>query len=585
MFYIQRRPHIKGNTKLREPQIEGYEQIKKSLEEGKREIGLVLPVGCGKSGLITLSPFSIPAKRSLVIAPNLTIRDELFNNFYINNEKYFYKRTAVILEDGMFPEPAKVSSDKNTHPSILEGADVVIANIDQLSSKKNHFSKLSSDFFDLILVDEAHHNVAESWEKVRNHFNTAKIVNFSATPERSDGKAMSGEIVYVYPIAKALEKNYVKDIEAWVINPETLSYLNKKTGEKYEMSVDDIREKAKNDSEFRHSVIQSQETIDLIVDSSIQALKEIREKTGENKHAIIASAQNYDHCHEIVKNYHQKNQRVDFVHSREDSEENDKILKKLKNNELDVIVQVSKLGEGFDHPYLSVAAVFKIYRSMSPFIQFLGRIMRKTQESKEKGIFIFHLGTNIAELWDDFKKFSEADQEYFKTRLAQLRDVEFKKGEKIKKIGSDQNTFDDESNEVSNQSNISLTKNNLSDPDLDQAIDDMINDGYSPDEIQLRITKRYATRQDKLEAERKALNGKVQNLAGKVLAKRTLSHDGHDLDKARIGKTNYQVIISEINKLIKSKIGKERQSFDLEDSKNAKKLLPDIETELLNKQF
>ena len=39
-------------------------------------------------------------------------------------------------------------------------------------------------------------------------------------------------------------------------------------------------------------------------------------------------------------------------------------------------VQVQKLGEGFDHPKLSVAAIFRPFRSLAPYIQFVGRILR-----------------------------------------------------------------------------------------------------------------------------------------------------------------------------------------------------------------
>ena len=41
-----------------------------------------------------------------------------------------------------------------------------------------------------------------------------------------------------------------------------------------------------------------------------------------------------------------------------------------------MIVQVRKLGEGFDHRFLAVAAVFSIFSNLSPFVQFVGRIMR-----------------------------------------------------------------------------------------------------------------------------------------------------------------------------------------------------------------
>ena len=37
------------------------------------------------------------------------------------------------------------------------------------------------------------------------------------------------------------------------------------------------------------------------------------------------------------------------------------------------------LGEGFDHPYLSVASVFSIFASLAPFVQFVGRIYARHQ--------------------------------------------------------------------------------------------------------------------------------------------------------------------------------------------------------------
>jgi superfamily II DNA or RNA helicase len=564
MFYINNTANITGNEGLREPQIEGFETIKISLENNEdQEIGVVLPVGCGKSGLITLTPFSIKAKRTLVIAPNLSIRNELYNNFYAGDEKYFYKRTNVIVSADVHPQPVELGSDRRNPRSILDDADVVITNIDQLSTEKNSIYNLPKDFFDLILVDEAHHNVAESWKQVRNHFDSAKIVNFSATPKRSDGRVMSGKIVYSYPIVKALEKNYIKDVEAWVINPETLHYQNATTQEEITMSLSQIREKAKVDSEFRKSIIMSEETINLIVDTSLQALGKIRKETGSNKHAIIASAQNYEHCLRIVEAYKSRKQRVEYIHSRDDSKLNDKILTKLKNDELDVIVQVNKLGEGFDHKYLSVAAVFKIFRSMSPFVQFIGRIMRKTQEGKEKGILVFHLGTNIASLWDDFKLFSKADQDYFETLLKDENEVSFKQGETLKKLGG---YVEGSVNIIDGQSNVRLTKNLLTDPILEKILEDLHAQGYNVEDLkELEVKKHFVANQDKLESKIKGLNHKIENETGKLLAKKGVNPGGSGLDKQRLNKTNYQVVISRINKKVNEVIGKKREDFDLND--------------------
>lgn len=63
--------HISGNQHLRISQRDGWGAIREHYARAgaDRKVGLVLPVGCGKSGLITLTPFAIQARRALVIAP------------------------------------------------------------------------------------------------------------------------------------------------------------------------------------------------------------------------------------------------------------------------------------------------------------------------------------------------------------------------------------------------------------------------------------------------------------------------------------------------------------------------------------
>jgi superfamily II DNA or RNA helicase len=48
-----------------------------------------------------------------------------------------------------------------------------------------------------------------------------------------------------------------------------------------------------------------------------------------------------------------------------------------KAGQLDVVIHVGQLGEGFDAPALSIVAVFKVMRSMAPFMQLLGRAVRR----------------------------------------------------------------------------------------------------------------------------------------------------------------------------------------------------------------
>lgn len=64
-------PNILSNSKIRAPQIESYKSVVShfNTSPSEREVGIVLPVGCGKSGAIGLTPFALKAKRALIIAP------------------------------------------------------------------------------------------------------------------------------------------------------------------------------------------------------------------------------------------------------------------------------------------------------------------------------------------------------------------------------------------------------------------------------------------------------------------------------------------------------------------------------------
>jgi DNA repair protein RadD len=95
------------------------------------------------------------------------------------------------------------------------------------------------------------------------------------------------------------------------------------------------------------------------------------------------------------------------------------VLAKLRSGQLDCIVQVAMLGEGFDHPPLSVAAILRPYRSLSPYVQFVGRVMRTIDlndpsSPNNQGFVVSHVGLNNEEQWDEFRELDAQDQQLVK---------------------------------------------------------------------------------------------------------------------------------------------------------------------------
>ena len=64
---------------------------------------------------------------------------------------------------------------------------VQVASVGTLS-RRLHL--LPRDFFQLLVVDEAHHSTASTWAKIIQHFHTAKLLGVTATPSRGDGRGL-----------------------------------------------------------------------------------------------------------------------------------------------------------------------------------------------------------------------------------------------------------------------------------------------------------------------------------------------------------------------------------------------------------
>jgi superfamily II DNA or RNA helicase len=343
--FQNRLPNIGGNRHIRAPQREAFQALANyasNPEETEREVGIVLPVGCGKSGCITLTPFAFRSNRTLVVAPGLSIADQLAADFNPSNASMFYQKCQV-LTGGPYPEPVEIRGT-TTNRSDLEEANVVITNIQQLQGDANYWLQtLPADFFDLILFDEGHHSVANSWEALKARFPAAQIVNFSATPLRADGQIMAGRVLYSYPIFRAIQEGYVKRLKAVQLNPRTLRYVRRADDQEIEVSLDEVRRLGEEEADFRRSIVTSIATLNTIVDASIRELDRLRSETGEHRLKIIASALNFEHCRQIVEAYRARGRRADYVHSREDGAANRRVMERLDSHQIDVIVQVRKL--------------------------------------------------------------------------------------------------------------------------------------------------------------------------------------------------------------------------------------------------
>ncbi|AFH60596.1 DEAD/DEAH box helicase [Paenibacillus caseinilyticus] len=412
-YFIESMPNIDSNSELREPQILAYQAIQEHFVQNKSDehAVVVLPTGVGKTGLMGIAPFGISFGRVLIVTPQLVIKDAVLDSLDPDHPQNFWLTRGVFSK---YEElPAVIEYDSKTSEWELNQADIVILNIHKLQERLDNalINRVSHDFFGMVIIDEAHHSTAPTWERTLEYFSAAKVVKVTGTPTRSDGEEIKGKFVYKYPLSQAMASGYVKSLERIHYVPDKLYLtLDKKDGTVY--SVEQIRDMNLKDEDWiTRSVAYSKECSLKVVQESVAILNEKR-STGV-PHKIIAVACSIWHAEQLEELYRGLGQEVALVHSKLKKDDLDTRLKAIENHKVQVVIHVAKLGEGYDHKYLSVAAIFRPFRHTLPYEQFVGRVLRAIDKeeavTEEDNIacVVHHKELGLEDLWKFYKEEKE----------------------------------------------------------------------------------------------------------------------------------------------------------------------------------
>ncbi len=96
---------------------------------------------------------------------------------------------------------------------------VVVGSVQSLM-REERLTQFSKDHFDAIIVDEAHHAISDSYQRVLGYFNQAKVLGVTATPDRGDMRNLGQyfeSLAYEYTLPKAIKEGYLSPIRAQTI--------------------------------------------------------------------------------------------------------------------------------------------------------------------------------------------------------------------------------------------------------------------------------------------------------------------------------------------------------------------------------
>jgi len=588
--------NIEENDLLREPQKSAYLQAYDFFKSGKNRAIIQIPVGCGKTGLASILPLGIASGRVIVIAPNLTIKDGLYESMDVTNrQKCFWRKAKVLAPEQMLAGPLACTLDTG-NISTATKSHIVITNVQQLATNSEKWlAQFSDDFFDMIIVDEAHHSAAASWQKVIDRFPKAKIILMTATPFRSDRQELSGELIYRYPFRSASLKGYVKRLKASYVAPSEIQLgFKDERGKIY--TLEEIL-KLKEDDWFSRGVALAPLCNKHIVDNSLGKLEELR--MSGTQHQLIAVACSINHAKEIRSLYIERGFTAEVIHSKQKQDEQDAILVALRNGTLDCIIQVQMLGEGFDHQKLSVAAIFRPFRSLAPYIQFVGRIMRVIVQNDpghpdNLGHIVTHLGMNLDQRLKEFKQFENDDQSFWDKVIGGeepevSRDVlngstRLRAGEKVVVHNEIVDAiWEEDFTTVEEQHIIEELRERLKLLGLDESqAEGIVKSSQNPSLTKVAPAEPFLVQpQKEWEEAKKRLHEQAQRLAKILLNHVQLDMNGLEIPRKYAslkltGKNNYISALMMVNVEFNKRLGKSRNSATVEDFKAILENLDDI---------
>ena len=187
---------------LRPYQAEAKAAVFEQWDKGTLKTLLVLPTGCGKT---------------IVFAK---VAEDCVRQGY---------RVLILAHRGELLEQAADKIKKSTNLGCAtEKAEqtclgswfrITVGSVQSMQREKR-LSQFSEDYFNVIIIDEAHHCISDGYQKVLQHFPSAKVLGVTATPDRGDMRNL-GEffesLAYEYTLPKAIREGYLSPIKAMTI--------------------------------------------------------------------------------------------------------------------------------------------------------------------------------------------------------------------------------------------------------------------------------------------------------------------------------------------------------------------------------
>lgn len=187
---------------MRPYQLEAKAAIFAEWEKGNQKTLLVLPTGTGKT--IVFAKVAEDCVRAgyrvLIMAHRAELLEQAADKI---------KRATGLI----------CAVEKAEQSCLGSWYRVVVGSVQSLTREKR-LQQFDKDYFDILIIDEAHHSISDSYQNVLQYFDETKVLGVTATPDRGDMRNLGtyfNSLAYEYTLPRAIKEGYLCKIKAQTI--------------------------------------------------------------------------------------------------------------------------------------------------------------------------------------------------------------------------------------------------------------------------------------------------------------------------------------------------------------------------------
>lgn len=311
---------------------------------------VVLPTGTGKTILFSDLTRRIFPRKALVLAH----RAELIHQARDKIQRVTGFRVEVEMADlradlgGLFGGPQVIVSSIQTQTAGGDGG--------------GRMSKFDPAMFGALIIDEAHHATSKTYRRVIDYYRQnplLKVLGVTATPDRADEEALGqvfDHVAYDYEILDAIHDGWLVPIEQQSVEIEGLDFSGIRT------TAGDL-----NGADLA-AVMEAEKPLHGIADAALRI-------AGQRRTLVFAASVHQAQLLADIFNRHRPG-CAGWVCGKTDKAERARTLSDLAQGQLQFVVNVGVLTEGFDDPGVEVIVMGRPTKSRSLYAQMCGRALR-----------------------------------------------------------------------------------------------------------------------------------------------------------------------------------------------------------------